>query len=153
MRSAWAASLVVSLTLAVGTNRASADDPTAVVEDLQTHYGRITMHTGCIGPCELLPVNNQYIALGGSFKISRITFEWANTGSNNCNQMGHYEATLAANPDGSSVVATSLNAIYLGCGRAGSGGSAELTFSGESVPATFYLTFRARDQMVQALAF
>jgi hypothetical protein len=126
-----------------------------VLQDNVTGFGIGTQPNACFGDgsmfsCALSPVFKSYI-VSSPFAISKITFNWHNGGSNNCDGLGNYGAVITSSSTTSSVVAQSTNTIYLGCAglSGGTGGVGELDFTGQTIPASFYLTFGAFDGAVQ----
>ncbi len=104
----------------------------------------------CSGTCDLSPSYNQENATG-AFSITKITFNWVDSGGNDCDQVGHYAARISGNGNSSGTFAISSNNIYMGCGL--NYGpivySGELDFTGQIVPPTFYLDFDSVDGGLQ----
>lgn len=124
-----------------------ADTP--IIIDTTTQYTRNTQINGgygCSGTCDLNPAYNYYEA-SSPFSISKITFQWYNNGGNNCDGFGHYYSAISTTGGASGVIATSSNTIYLGCAGygGGEGGTGELDFTGQAIPANFYLDFASID--------
>ncbi len=130
-------------------------DPSSdvVLQDGVTAYGAATIPNPCFGDnglfsCALSPSFNRYTT-GAAFRISKITFTWRNWGQNNCDGMGNYGVIITSSNSTSSIIATSTNRIYMGCPTGDSPRTGEFDFSGETVPANFYLTFGAFDGDLQ----
>lgn len=123
-----------------------------LVDDMTTAYGIGIQpgSAGCYGGCDLSPSYNNY-RLSTSFNISKITFRWSNSGGNNCDGIGHYAAFISSGPNADGIIASSTNSIYVGCVGFGGGasGTGELDFSGETIPASFYLDFASVDGGLQ----
>jgi hypothetical protein len=128
-----------------------ADTP--VVNDTTTQYTAQSNYVYpepiCFGTCDLSPSYNHY-TVASSFTITKITFNWSNSGSNNCDGYGNYVAAISTNGNSSGVIATSTNSVYLGCASLnGKSGTGELDFTSQSIPASFYLDFYAMDGALQ----
>ena len=126
-----------------------------VLQDSVTGYGIGTTPNPCFGDgsvfsCALAPSFNNYL-VAAPFPIAKITFDWHNGGGNNCDGIGNYGAVITSASTTNSIIATSTNTIYMGCAGFGSGtgGAGELDFTGQIVPASFYLTFGAFDGALQ----
>ncbi len=124
----------------------------AVLEDRSTIYRKNTQPDPCFGDgspraCALIPSSTPY-AVPGPFTMTKITFDWMNLGSNNCDGYGRYGAVIAPIEMPEAIIATSTNDVYLGCGR-GEQGTGELDFGNKIVPARFLLTFGAFDGVLQ----
>ncbi len=124
----------------------------AVLEDRSTIYRKDTQPDPCFGDgspraCALVPSSTLY-AVPGSFAIAKITFDWMNIGSNNCDGYGHYGAVIAPVEMPNAIIATSTNDVYLGCGR-GEQGAGELDFGNQILPSRFLLSFGAFDGVLQ----
>jgi murein DD-endopeptidase MepM/ murein hydrolase activator NlpD len=137
--------IVAALALFAGA-QINADTP--IINDTSTSYTFPILggSVGCSGTCDLSPSYNHY-SVAAPFSISKITFQWLNNGGNNCDGLGNYDAIISTTPDHSGVVASSTNSVYLGCG--GSKGAAELDFTGQTIPASFYLDFATVDGFLQ----
>lgn len=138
------------LLLLTASLRLHADS--VVINDVTTQYG-IGIQNGsapCMGSCDLSPSYNHYAA-PFSFKISKITFNWATFGGNNCDGIGNYGAIISSTNDATGVLATSINTVYLGCAgfNGGTSGTGELDFAGQTVPSSFYLDFASFDGGLQ----
>jgi pimeloyl-ACP methyl ester carboxylesterase len=127
--------------------------PAPVLIDTTTSYG-LGIEPGsapCIGTCDLSPPYNHYV-VAAPFNISKITFNWKNTGGNNCDGLGNYGGIISATNNAAGTLATSNNNAYLGCAGfspGGTSGTGELDFSGQTIPASFYLDFATVDGEVQ----
>jgi pimeloyl-ACP methyl ester carboxylesterase len=126
-----------------------------VLRDGTTLYGISTQPNPCVGDgtvfsCPLTPELQHYI-VGSSFPISKIAFNWRNTGGNNCNGIGSYGAIITFASTTNSIIATSSDAAYLACAgfSGGTQGTASVDFNGQTVPTNFYLSFGAFDGVVQ----
>lgn len=124
-----------------------------VLEDNVTTYGIGTVPNPCFGDgsifsCAPSPVFNHYL-VGAPFTLSKITFDWQNDGSNNCDQVGHYGGIITSSNTAGSILATSTNVIYMGCAPGAGLSSGELDFPAQEIPANFYLSFGAFDGALQ----
>lgn len=127
--------------------------PGLIFFDPTTTYnlGIEPMSAPCQGTCDLSPPYNRYV-VSAPFKISKITFNWKNSGGNNCDGVGNYAAIISTTNDATGTLATSSNSVYLGCagfGRSPNSGTGELDFSSQTIPASFYLDFATVDGAVQ----
>ena len=125
---------------------------TVIVNDPVTQYG-IGIQPGsapCRGTCDLSPSYNPY-SVTAPFEISKITFNWATGGGNNCDGFGNYGAIISSTGDATGTLASSTNTVYLGCAGFGGGtsGAGELDFTGQTVPARFFLDFASFDGGIQ----
>jgi len=126
-----------------------------VLQDSTTSYNISAAPNPCFGDgslfsCALSPLFNNY-TVGSSFAITKVTFNWQNMGFNNCDGLGHYGAIITSGNLRDSIIATSTNTVYLGCAGFDhtAGGTRELDFTGQTIPANFFLTFGAFDGAVQ----
>ncbi len=125
-----------------------------MLQDNVTTYSVGTGYYPCSGDgtifsCALSPEFNNY-SVGASFPVSKITFNWENVGSNNCDGAGNYGAILTSSNATSTILATSTNTIYMGCAGPPNLQTGEFDFSGQTIPKNFYLTFGAFDGVLQA---
>lgn len=132
-----------------------ARDPSSeiLLEDTFTTYSIGTVPNPCFGDgtlfsCAMSPTFYHYTT-ASSFPISKITLDWQNGGSNNCDGVGNYGAIITSALAANTVIATSTNTIYMGCAPGSGPGSGTFDFSGETIPSSFYLTFGAFDGGLQ----
>jgi hypothetical protein len=120
-----------------------------VIDDTTTTYTAANVYypfPSC-GSCDLSPSYNNYTT-ASSFSITKITFSWYNNGisygtGNNCDGLGTYVAAISTSNNAAGIIATSTNNIYLGCAGMSAviTGTGELDFTGQTIPASFYLDF------------
>ena len=125
-----------------------------MLQDDTTAYGIKAQPNPCYGDgtifsCALSPLFVHY-QTNTPFVISKITFDWNNSGGNNCDGGGNYGSVIT---DGSianaTIIATSTNTAYLGCANSASQGNAELDFANTTIPSDFYFTLSAFDGVLQ----
>ena len=125
-----------------------------MLQDNTTSYGTSAQPNPCYGDgtifsCAFSPSFIHY-QVSAPFVISKITFDWNNSGGNNCDGVGNYGSTITDGPTvNSAVIATSTNTVYLGCANSASHGTVELGFASATIPSNFYFTLSAFDGGLQ----
>jgi RHS repeat-associated protein len=113
-----------------------------VLQDTTTRYAFAGQ--SCSGTCDLNPLYNHYVA-PQNFNITKITFNWSNSGYITYGN-GNYVAAISSTNNSAGIIATSVNSVSIACASpigCSSTYSGELDFNGQIIPANFYLDFYA----------
>jgi hypothetical protein len=88
------------------------------------------------------PSYNRYL-VSQSFNITKITFNWTNSGYIIYGS-GTYVAAISTTNNSGGIIATSVNSVSMGCFNPNcTVQSGEFDFVGQTIPAKFYLDFYA----------